>query len=277
MESIYHQYFEEPRFRPSVITKQRLDAKMLGRKTKRGFYDYSSGAQQLSDQDQRTSDQAKTAYRPVTQFASVWIAPGRHNKQLALVVEALGAKVESGTIASAQAMILVAPWGTDASHEAATHGYDATRVIAIDTLFPFAHQACKRRVIMATPVTSRAVIECALSLFSADSAKVSLLLDSAGFIAQRVCAMIVNIACEIAQQQVASPRDIDSAVQLGLGYPQGPLTMGDTLGAGSLLGLLTNLQQITGDDRFRPSPWLRRRAQLKISLLHDHSFLQNQP
>jgi 3-hydroxybutyryl-CoA dehydrogenase len=79
--------------------------------------------------------------------------------------------------------------------------------------------------------------------------------------------MIINIACEIAQQQVASPQDIDSAVQMGLGYPQGPLSMGDTLGAANVFSILKNLHAITGDDRFRPSPWLRRRAQLNLSLL----------
>ena len=40
MESIYHQYYEEARFRPSPITAQRLAAGVLGRKTGRGFYDY---------------------------------------------------------------------------------------------------------------------------------------------------------------------------------------------------------------------------------------------
>jgi 3-hydroxybutyryl-CoA dehydrogenase len=272
MESIYHQYFEEPRFRPSVITKQRLDAKTLGRKTKRGFYDYQSGVQLLTVEDQRTNDLAKAAYQAATTQLPVWVAPSARSMNLDALVQALGANVETGSEPTAQAMILVAPWGTDASQEAAEHGYDASRVIAIDTLFAVGYQACKRRVIMATPATSTQVIESALSLFSADAAKVSLLADSAGFIAQRVCAMVVNIACDIAQQQVASPSDIDSAVQLGLGYPQGPLTMGDSIGAPALYQMLINLQGLTGDDRFRPSPWLRRRAQLNLSLLQDQSF-----
>jgi len=40
MESIYTQFYQEPRYRPSVITRQRLSAGLLGRKTGRGFYDY---------------------------------------------------------------------------------------------------------------------------------------------------------------------------------------------------------------------------------------------
>ncbi|MGH8800435.1 MAG: 3-hydroxyacyl-CoA dehydrogenase NAD-binding domain-containing protein, partial [Casimicrobiaceae bacterium] len=43
MESIYHQFYEEPRFRPSPLGAQRLAAGMLGRKTGRGFYAYGDG------------------------------------------------------------------------------------------------------------------------------------------------------------------------------------------------------------------------------------------
>src|SRR5262249_20652731 len=46
MESIYNQYYQEPRFRPSPLLAQRRDAKLLGRKTGRGFYEYREGAQQ---------------------------------------------------------------------------------------------------------------------------------------------------------------------------------------------------------------------------------------
>ncbi len=70
----------------------------------------------------------------------------------------------------------------------------------------------------------------------------------------------------IAQQQIASPEDIDQAVRLGLGYPQGPLAWGDSLGPRRLLTILERMVDMTGDPRYRPSPWLRRRAQLGLSL-----------
>ncbi|MGC2517931.1 MAG: 3-hydroxyacyl-CoA dehydrogenase NAD-binding domain-containing protein, partial [Burkholderiales bacterium] len=46
MESIYHQYYEEPRYRPSPVTAQRLTAGLLGRKSGRGFYRYDGGKQE---------------------------------------------------------------------------------------------------------------------------------------------------------------------------------------------------------------------------------------
>ena len=86
---------------------------------------------------------------------------------------------------------------------------------------------------------------------------------------QRLVAGIVNLSSEIAQLGIAAPRDIDSAVVLGLGYPKGPLAWGDAIGPGRVLEILEGLQRVTGDPRYRPSLWLRRRAQLGLSLLTE--------
>jgi 3-hydroxybutyryl-CoA dehydrogenase len=123
------------------------------------------------------------------------------------------------------------------------------------------------RTLMTTPITSTAARENARALFTADGAVVDVIHDSPGFIAQRVVAHIVNIACDIAQQRIATPADIDLAVRLGLGYPRGPLAWGDALGPARLLGILHELQSFYGDPRYRPSPWLTRRARLGVSLL----------
>lgn len=80
-------------------------------------------------------------------------------------------------------------------------------------------------------------------------------------------AMIVSIACDIAQQRIATPEDIDRAVMLGLGYPKGPLAWGDSIGAGTILAILDELHGFYRDPRYRPSPWLIRRARLGVSLL----------
>jgi len=73
------------------------------------------------------------------------------------------------------------------------------------------------------------------------------------------------------QQRIATPEDLDSAVVLGLGYPHGPLAMGDALGAQKVLGVLGAMHECYREPRYRPSPWLRRRAQLGVSLLTEES------
>jgi 3-hydroxybutyryl-CoA dehydrogenase len=149
----------------------------------------------------------------------------------------------------------VTPFGHDATTAAVEEALDATRVVAIDTLFPLA--IAPRRTLMTTPATSRAARETAHALFAADGVPVTVIRDSTGFVAQRVVATIVNIGCDIAQKQIATPEDID---------PRGPLALGDALSANTILTILRNIHSVLGDPRYRPSPWLARRAQLGLSL-----------
>jgi 3-hydroxybutyryl-CoA dehydrogenase len=78
--------------------------------------------------------------------------------------------------------------------------------------------------------------------------------------------MIVNIGTRIAELRIAAPADIDTAVELGLNYPKGPLALGDGLGPGRVLAVLDGMQSITRDPKYRATAWLRRRARLGVSL-----------
>ncbi|MGH7185840.1 MAG: 3-hydroxyacyl-CoA dehydrogenase family protein, partial [Pseudomonadota bacterium] len=111
--------------------------------------------------------------------------------------------------------------------------------------------------------------DAAHALLASDGVPVSVIRDSAGFVAQRVVAHIVNVGCDIVQQRVATPADLDSAVMLGLGYPKGPLAMGDAIGAPKILSILEAMHSFYEEPRYRPSPWLKRRAQLGVSLLQE--------
>ena len=105
-----------------------------------------------------------------------------------------------------------------------------------------------------------------MSIFSENSAEAYLINDSPGFVVQRVLSMIINIACAVAEQKIASPSDIDKAVKLGLGYPHGPLEWSDLIGASKINFVLNNLSMIYKDQRYRPTLWLKRRALLNKSL-----------
>lgn len=251
MESIYNQYYQEPRYRPSPITRLRLAAGLLGRKSGRGFYAYEG--------DKLVALPAPRA--PDARPSSVWIAPGDHG--LAELVAALGASVETGARPSAEALCLVAPLGYDATTEALRLEIDARRVVAVDPLFGRE----RHRTLMTTPITEPRFRDAAWGLFASDEGAVTVVRDSPGFVAQRVVANIVNIGCDIAQQRIATPEDIDRAVTLGLAYPAGPLAWGDKIGPARVLAVLDAMFATTGDPRYRPSPWLRRRARLGVSLL----------
>ena len=144
---------------------------------------------------------------------------------------------------------------------------DPTRTVGIDLLASDA--STKRRVLATNPATRLDMRLAAHALMARDGKPVSVIRDSAGFVSQRVVATIVNIAADICQQGICSPTDLETAVQLGLGYPLGPLAMGNLYGPSSILEVLFNMQTVYGDPRYRPSPWLRRRGALGLSLLHQ--------
>jgi 3-hydroxybutyryl-CoA dehydrogenase len=135
--------------------------------------------------------------------------------------------------------------------------------VAVDPLTPLD----RRRTLMLTCATTGDTRAAAHALLAADGTAVTIINDSAGFIAQRVLATIVNIGCDIVQRRIASVHGLDTAVPIALGYPHGPLTWGDRIGPARVLRILERMLALTGDPRYRASPWLRRRAELGLPLL----------
>ena len=186
--------------------------------------------------------------------------------ELLQLLKDLGAKIETGASPSAQALSIVAPLGFDVTTVAIIERLDPARTIGIDMLID--DQLTQRRVLATNPATRADMRDAAHALFARDGKPVSVIRDSGGFVTQRVVAHIVNIASDICQQGICTPKDLETAVTLGLGYPMGPLTMGDKFGPTELLEVLFNVQTVYGDPRYRPSPWLRRRGALGLSLMH---------
>ncbi|MEO7400213.1 MAG: 3-hydroxyacyl-CoA dehydrogenase [Polaromonas sp.] len=261
MESIYHQYYEEDRYRPSVITAQRLAGGLLGRKTGEGFYRYEEGLAQVP---------AEAPVPEVAELPPVWVSPrAARRSELLQLLKSLGARIETGQSPSLQALTLVAPLGFDITTVAVVERLDPARTVGIDMLIDDA--ATKRRVLATNPATRTDMRDAAHALFARDGKAVSVIRDSGGFVTQRVVATIVNIASDICQQGICSPKDLETAVTLGLAYPLGPLAMGDRYGPTNVLEVLFNMQTVYGDQRYRPSPWLRRRGAIGLSLMHEES------
>lgn len=255
MESIYHQYFEEPRYRPSPLASQRRVAGLLGRKTGEGYYRYADGRAVPVPQTEA----------PAARPASVWVSnarPALAERARELFVK-LGVKPESGARPSEAALCFVMLLGDDVTQCCVHEALHPARTVGLDMLFDNE----RHRSLILSPRTSSTARDAAHGLLASDKAGVSVLRDSSGAVAQRVVATIVNIGCDIAQQGIAAPADIDRAVTLGLGYPHGPLAWGDRLGAATVLEILANMHAQSGDPRYRASPWLRRRAALGMSLL----------
>ena len=252
MESIHTQYYGDDRYRPVTLARTRMMAGLLGRKSGHGFYSYAEGSSQLApEQAPATTATSATLW---------WRIEGAHPlpNSVATLLPA-GCRLEDPAQADA---ILLAPSGRDLSAAVTAFGLDATKAVAVDPIF------CSPSgvTLMTCPATSAKAIDAARSVFAAQGIQTFVIADSPGYVAPRVVACIVNLACEMAQQGIASPADIDAAVRLGLGYPAGPFEWGDKLGAARILSILEGLYTTFGDQRYRPSPWLVRRARLSLPL-----------
>ena len=247
MKSMHAQYYGEPKYQPAYIAEPRVAAGLLGRKTGRGWYRYDK-----DNNPEKIPEQPV----PAAKAASAWAVP-----ELQDLMAKLGTRIEATP--GPETVCFVAPLGKDATTTALELGLDPARTVAVDPLFGFA----KRRTLMVTPATQKEARDAAHALLAADGVPVCVIRDSPGFVAQRVVAHIVNVGCDIAQQRIASPEDLDRAVMLGLGYPKGPLALGDAAGGTKILAVLEAMHDFYQEPRYRPSPWLQRRAKLGLSLL----------
>lgn len=81
--------------------------------------------------------------------------------------------------------------------------------------------------------------------------------DTPGLFLGRIVAMLVNEASSALMENVASAKDIDTAMRLGTNYPHGPLAWGDMIGLDVILAILLHLQDEYGDERYCPTQRLK--------------------
>ncbi|OAP69101.1 3-hydroxyacyl-CoA dehydrogenase [Psychrobacter sp. SHUES1] len=278
MESVYNQYYSEPRYRPHPLTRQMLIGKKLGRKVGEGFYHYTENKKQ--DGQNVTVDPSKQLpFKTDSDISnlSVWIGAdlAEDKQQLVDYLNANGITIDDNEKPNSDSLILLAIYGDDTTNAAIRYQVNPKQAVAIDMLTDLS----QHRTLMPSIVTQDNFIAQAYALFgrsnkfdkSSDEGSnvavdATLITESTGFVAQRVIAMVINLGCDIAMQGIATPKDIDNAVKLGLGYPYGPISWGDEIGASRILLILERIHGLTGDPRYRPSPWLQRRATLGVSL-----------
>jgi 3-hydroxybutyryl-CoA dehydrogenase len=122
-----------------------------------------------------------------------------------------------------------------------------------------------------SPATTVRIIEVERSLKTSDEAfnfvkkfaraiekKVITVNESPGNISTRIIVPLINEACEILMEGVASLEDIDNTMKLGYGLQLGPFEMADKIGLDKVVKWMNNLYSEFGDLKYKPSPLIKK-------------------
>ncbi|MGH6942697.1 MAG: 3-hydroxyacyl-CoA dehydrogenase family protein, partial [Geminicoccaceae bacterium] len=224
----------------------------LGRKTRRGFYDYGPDAVRPSPRIARPAPAPKqivvqgdlgVAEPLLARLKKAGIEAHRRSGEGVLRAGDLRIALTDGRCATEWSHMLDAP------------------VVLFDLALDFS--ACTWLALAPSDQSTDADRAKACGLFQAGGIQVAMLDDLPGLLVMRTVCMLANEAAEAVHTGVASAEAIERAMQLGVNYPNGPLAWAEAIGLKRVLEVIDHLTRVYGEDRYRASPLLRRKVQAK--------------
>lgn len=230
-KSFYEQSFYEPRWRPSPISARYVAAGLHGRKTGRGYYDYSGDGPHRPEDPQPPAGGSAAIVEGEGPLAEALrrLLPGHRGSQ--------------------------APATADGESEAPVGGRGEPR-IAVEGLGglvdgePF-YALLPLALVEVTGETGERAFE-GLGLHTAR------VQSCPGGVLGRIVCQLINESAFALGEGVGGAADIDTGMLLGLNHPRGPLAWADELGLQRVLGVLDALCEEYREERYRPARALRR-------------------
>ena len=263
--SFYEQSFGEPRWRPSPITVRTVAAGRFGRKSGRGYYDYSDGPgkHRPPDPEARAAgggdgliviaghsalahDLEDAAADAGWDVASPEEAQGLEAPFLILDLEP-GEDLEAPLQGGPQAICCAAGSLAMLDPGSGAVGFHALPPLEDATLVELTRG----------PDTARSAAAAAERFFATLGKHTTWVGDAPGLVLGRIVCQVVNEAAFAVAYGVGSAADVDAGMVHGLNYPRGILGWADAIGLDQVLAVIDGLYEERREERYRAAPLLR--------------------
>lgn len=292
--TVFHELYDEPKFRPSFRQRRVVQSGNLGRKTRKGWYVYDG--QQAAEAEsvppggpELPAPVAIIGDGPLADEIAAALATAGRDVRLYRVDGGGGDCGEARRVGQLEDATAGARLGIDATAgspetkrevvraldaalapdpplltlalsapttEIASWCGDPSRVAGFGLLPPLVDtKLMELAPALQSGQAARSAAEALAAALGKESAVVG---DDAGLVLGRILALIVNEAAFAVQEGVATAADIDTAVRLGANYPHGPLEWGDLIGLDLIYSIMRGMREEFGEDRYRMAPLLRK-------------------
>jgi 3-hydroxybutyryl-CoA dehydrogenase len=247
-QSVYEANFFDKRFVPSLVQRELVDGGLLGRKSGRGFYDYTEATAVAMAT-------AESTPMPSAQLLCVH-GQGPLADRFVAVLETAGQTVQR---------VPASDWlglEVDGAQLRLTDGRTASQLGAEVAMFDLPLNAGQDGTLAWAPSlrASEAWTATAAPWLEALGFKPQRMADAPGLVVARTLAMLINEAADAVQQGVCTVEGANAAMKLGVNYPAGPFEWLASWNTGAVIALLDTLDAHYRGERYRVSPWLRQHA-----------------